>query len=836
VIRAWVLAPHSPGPVPVYSTPAPPHRPPPCQNEAQHELLELHAADGAAGDYFGVSVDLDGGFVLVGAPGDDDNGPFSGSAYLFDATTGQQLGKLLASDGATADDFGRSVALDGDRAVVGAPYTNDWAVDAGSAYVFDVTTGQQLFELHAFSPGTESYFGETVAIGWNLIAVGAPEDGTLAYKAGAVYVFDRATGSPLFQLLASDGEDHEYFGSAVAVSGRYVLVGSPITDNYKGAVYVYDGVTGQELQKLQASDAAGWFYFGRALSAAGDRVAITASGNGGQAYLFNFLSGQELLKIVRPDPPHSDGFGYCISYTGELVTVGAPWDDLLGLDAGSAQLFDASSGQHLIELVPSDSERDQHFGASIAAEGDRAVFGASQDDDLGDNAGSVYVFDVSRRLVVTPAGPREIEGNPGGPFYLDEVEYTLHNTTAQAVDFLVTADVGWLEVTGGSGVIPAAEEAQVTVSLTASAATLGLGTHQGSISFENVSTHAGDTTRAVELLVEEGLPRLVHRFDLGTDPGWTREGSWNWGVPQGKGGDSGGGPDPSQGYTGENVFGFNLNGDYYQDMPMYRLTSGALDCSGSTGTTLRFWRWLNVEDPQWDEASVRASNDGSNWTTVWQNAAGVYDNLWAQTEYDISAVADGQSSVYLQWTMGPTDYWYEFSGWNIDDIELWSDPPAAPGQGFCFGDPGDGVPCPCNNDNDGSRPGSGCANGLFASGAYLTATGVASVTSDTLVLRTTHGEPSNSALYFQGTTDLSPGLLWGDGLRCTGGAIRRLQVRFADGDGSSLTTIPIGAAGGVGAGDTRYYQLWYRTIDDPPCGAGVNDYNSSNGYRIIWQP
>ena len=156
-----------------------------------------------------------------------------------------------------------------------------------------------------------------------------------------------------------------------------------------------------------------------------------------------------------------------------------------------------------------------------------------------------------------------------------------------------------------------------------------------------------------------------------------------------------------------------------------------------------------------------------------------------------------------------------------------------PGIGFCFGDLGSGTPCPCNNDNDGSLPGSGCANGVFASGAQLTGNGLASVTNDTLVLRTAYQEPSNFGLYFQGITDLTPGLLWGDGLRCTGGAIKRLQVRFADGVGSSNTTIPIGSKGGVSAGDTRYYQCWYRNPQSSPCGY---HYNASNGYAISWIP
>jgi hypothetical protein len=161
---------------------------------------------------------------------------------------------------------------------------------------------------------------------------------------------------------------------------------------------------------------------------------------------------------------------------------------------------------------------------------------------------------------------------------------------------------------------------------------------------------------------------------------------------------------------------------------------------------------------------------------------------------------------------------------------------APPGEGFCFGDPGSGTPCPCDNDNDSSVPGSGCDNGVFASGAQLRAFGEASVNADTLMLGATHLEPNNAGLYFQGNVDLSPGAVFGDGLLCTGYGVIRLQTRTADAAGNSNTTIPIALKGGVNPGDTKFYQLWYRTVAFPPCGYGVNDFNTTNGYRIVWRP
>ncbi len=162
------------------------------------------------------------------------------------------------------------------------------------------------------------------------------------------------------------------------------------------------------------------------------------------------------------------------------------------------------------------------------------------------------------------------------------------------------------------------------------------------------------------------------------------------------------------------------------------------------------------------------------------------------------------------------------------------------GTGYCFGD-GSGTPCPCANNNDGSVPGSGCANGAFASGAQLTGSGTASLGADTLVLAATGLDPNNSDLYFQANNDLSPGNIWGDGLQCAGGQLKRLGVRFADAAGASDTsawTTPISVkAGNILAGDTKYYQCWYRdTSGGQPCGVGVNDFNATNGYAITWAP
>jgi hypothetical protein len=160
---------------------------------------------------------------------------------------------------------------------------------------------------------------------------------------------------------------------------------------------------------------------------------------------------------------------------------------------------------------------------------------------------------------------------------------------------------------------------------------------------------------------------VENSFD--SDPGWTTEGQWAFGQPTGGGGEYGG-PDPTSGHSGNNVYGYNLSGDYPNNLSETHLTSGAFDCTDKYDVRLHFWRWLGVEQPLYDHAYVRVSNNGTSWVTVWENASEIADGSWAEMDLDISAVADNQPTVYLRWTMGTTDVGWRYCGWNIDDLQL----------------------------------------------------------------------------------------------------------------------------------------------------------------------
>lgn len=198
------------------------------------------------------------------------------------------------------------------------------------------------------------------------------------------------------------------------------------------------------------------------------------------------------------------------------------------------------------------------------------------------------------------------------------------------------------------------------------------GANWGEIGYMRIKYTSANVACAAAYLTTSGgpSPTLQYSWNMDTNPGWTKQGLWAWGPPTGDGGDHGG-PDPVSGYTGTNVYGYNLSGDYENNLPETHLTSTAINCEGLSNVSLNFRRWLGVENYLYDHAYVRVSNNGTTWTTFWRNTAEVADSSWALQDFDISSVADGQSTVYLRWTMGTTDDMWQYCGWNIDDVEIW---------------------------------------------------------------------------------------------------------------------------------------------------------------------
>jgi hypothetical protein len=325
---------------------------------AQCEFDKLLTGDGETKDYFGYTVAMSGDRAVIGAYGGDDYGSNSGSAYVFrfDGAGWVEEAKLIPLDGETFDYFGWSVAISGEVVVVGAPKDDDQGEDAGAAYVFRFQDPAWVQEAKLVAADGETLddFGHAVAVAGDTAVIGAPLEDALGDRAGAAYVFRYSAPdwSQEQKLLAVSGEPFDYFGDAVATSAGTIMVGAYGDDDNSssaGAVYtlVHNGATWEHQSKLLAGDGQGFDFFGCAIEVAGDVAIIGASG-----------------------------------------------DDDRGLAAGSAYVFRFNSMAWVQEgkLLASDGAANDEFGESVAIDGDCAVVGASSTDDLGDRSGSAYVF------------------------------------------------------------------------------------------------------------------------------------------------------------------------------------------------------------------------------------------------------------------------------------------------------------------------------------------------------------------------------------------------------------------------------------------------------------
>ena len=191
----------------------------------------------------------------------------------------------------------------------------------------------------------------------------------------------------------------------------------------------------------------------------------------------------------------------------------------------------------------------------------------------------------------------------------------------------------------------------------------------------------GGDSQPAAVTITHTATQTLYIANMDTNPGWTMDGVyWAWGTPTGGGG-SRGNPDPTSGFTGSNVVGYNLAGDYGQITSTQWARTPAINCTGKTGVTLQFYRWLNVggttPTPQADRAYIDISNNGSTWSRIWQNSSAVTDASWTLQSFDISAIADNQPTVYIRWGMGTTNNKDHYSGWNIDDVTVTGTGPAA---------------------------------------------------------------------------------------------------------------------------------------------------------------
>ena len=380
----------------------------PASAEPLDTEIILGASDASDDDRLGQAVAISGDVGIAGANRNDDAGSNSGSAYLFDVKTGSELFKLTASDPEAGDIFGHSVAISGNRAIVSAFGSDDAGSQSGSAYLFDVTTGSELFKLTASDATSQDFFGHGIGISGNTAIVGSHGDDDAGSTSGSAYLFDVTTGSELFKLTASDGQAGDQFGYWTAISGNIAIVGAKYDDDLgtdSGSAYLFDVSTGNELMKLTASDGSAGDYFGYAVAIDGNTAIVGAyrddniSGDAGSVYVFDVVTGTELMKLTASDAAALDYFGYALGISGDTVVVGAYGDNDVGHDSGSAYLYDLTFGDELGKVTASEGAARDEFGTAVAISGANVLTGAwLVDNASGTDVGQLYAFDVSEML------------------------------------------------------------------------------------------------------------------------------------------------------------------------------------------------------------------------------------------------------------------------------------------------------------------------------------------------------------------------------------------------------------------------------------------------------
>jgi hypothetical protein len=350
----------------------------------------------------------------------------AGGDDVIPETSYKSLLKLTLAAAADSDNFGYSIALDGNFAFIGAPGVDGEGTDRGAAYVFLKTQGGtdgwgQVKELVAGDTGDADYFGISVDISGDYAVVGAVGENGTGTNQGAAYVYYRNQGGAdnwgqVKKLTAEDRADSDSFGYAVALDGDTIVVGANLEDGDgtdRGAAYVFLKDEGGadnwgQVIKLVSADPIDLGEFGTAVAIDGDLVLVGASGEDGDgtsrgaAYLFSRDQGGagawgQVKKMVPGTPTDGAWFGNAVALDGSLAVVGEPWSDGAGTNRGSVYIFAKDEGGtnnwgQFRKITASDAADGAFFGYSLCLSGSNLLVGAVQAPGGGTQRGQAYLY------------------------------------------------------------------------------------------------------------------------------------------------------------------------------------------------------------------------------------------------------------------------------------------------------------------------------------------------------------------------------------------------------------------------------------------------------------
>ena len=364
-------------------------------------------------DYFGNAVAISGTRMVVGATGDNTGALDAGSAYVYDLSSDTPTVSAYTLNNpspAASDNFGGSVGISGARVVVGA-------LNAASVYVYDLSSSTSTVPVFTLKGLTVvDSFGISVAISGTRVVVGASRTDTGARDAGSAYVYDLSSGTPTIPVATLNNPSpaaSDFFGASVAISGTRVVVGAYQDDTgatNAGSAYVYDlssGTPTVPMAMLNNPSPAASDLFGSSVRISGTRVVVGAHGddtgasNAGSAYVYDLSSGTPTVPVVTlndPGPAVSDYFGSSVAISGTRVMVGAHRIYTDARNAGRVYVYDLSSGTPTVPvatLINPAPEAGNGFGSALAIDGSTVAIGAYLDDTVAFDKGSVYIYGPS---------------------------------------------------------------------------------------------------------------------------------------------------------------------------------------------------------------------------------------------------------------------------------------------------------------------------------------------------------------------------------------------------------------------------------------------------------
>ena len=424
------------------------------------EVLKITAPERANEMAFGYSADISGNYIIVGSPNDnyDANGsnPLSdaGAAYIFERSTDgtwNNVKKISGSTRGISHYFGYSVAIDGNYAIVGAPYaevneSGQIRSEAGYVFIFErdgYGNWTEVKKLYASDFDMEDQFGYSVAISGNYTVIGTPgedEDasgGNTLSGSGSAYIFERNTSEEWIEkqkIVANDRWGEDYFGITAGISGNTAIIGASYEDEDEsggntmiqaGSAYIFErDATGDwsQVKKIVAPVRSADDQFGCSVTIKNNVVVIGARlededasegntlNNSGSAYIYEKNGGtwNFTQKIVASDRDDSDIFGSYIDVWDNYITIGTSYEseDENGNNtyhySGSTYIFEcnqAGEWEEIQKIVASDRYIEDYFGC-VAIDGDYIVVGAHGEDEdaSGGNTlnspGSAYIFEA----------------------------------------------------------------------------------------------------------------------------------------------------------------------------------------------------------------------------------------------------------------------------------------------------------------------------------------------------------------------------------------------------------------------------------------------------------